>query len=63
MIGPLYVNFVPVCIDSLCPLNGPLCLHTLYIGHHTTVYMHVAKNNTIFTTTCLCIPIHSRNLV
>ena len=26
---------------------------------HTTVYMHVAKNNTIFTTTCLHIPMHS----
>ena len=51
MIGSLYVNFVPVYIDSLHPIGLVLCacLHCT-LCPHTTVYMHVAKNNTIFTT-------------
>ena len=57
MIGPLYVHFVPV-FDPLCPIGLVLCacIHCTYCIHAC------AKNNTIFTTTCLYIPMHSHNL-
>ena len=60
-IGPYDWSFV--CIFCPCILNQILCvpldwsfvlaytLHRLSITVY--VYMHVAKNNTIFTTTCL----------
>ena len=63
-IGPYSWSFVCKFSPCILILSVPIglvlcaCIHCTSCPH-STVYMHVAKNNTIFATTCLHIPMHS----